>query len=77
MSVEFTMPRSFGAAVTVLIAAFPAVATGTVHWGPTINGLRMSVAVCSDALDRELRIIIQNVGESGVVLHLGVTQRCR
>ena len=73
MNRESTMPRSFGAAVAVLITALPAVAADGLQWGPTVNGLRISVALSNDATkDGEIRVTLQNLGDKDILIPLGV-----
>jgi len=75
MNRESTAPRCFVAGVAVLIAALPAVAADAAQpWGPTVNGLRMSVALSNDATKGgEIRVTLQNPGDKDILVPLGIT----
>ena len=65
MNRESATPRCFVAAAAVLIAALPAVAADAAHpWGPTVNGLRMSVALVPDSVQAGT-----GIGRHYVTLH--------
>jgi len=73
MNRESTVPRSFVAAVAVLIAILPTVAADALKWGPTVNELRMSVALSSDAAKHgEIRVTLQNLGDKDILVPLGM-----
>jgi hypothetical protein len=73
MNRESTVPRCFVAAVAVLITALPAVAADPVNWGPTVDGVRMSVALSNDATkDGEIRVTLQNLADRDILIPLGV-----
>jgi len=60
-------------AVSALLwIALPVGAAGTSEWGQTVDGLRMSVAILSErGVDIQVRVIVNYLGRSGVLLPLG------
>jgi hypothetical protein len=62
-------------AFTVLVVTgFPVTAADPVAWGPTMNGLRMSISVIPDdsGIGRQLQVTIQNVGGNDLLVPLGI-----
>jgi hypothetical protein len=65
------MARFPFAVVAVLVAVIPGDAADPVNWGPTVNGLRMSVAIDGNAADAELRIVVKNMSDKPLLLPVG------
>lgn len=62
------------AALTILISVLPGFAADSGAWGPTVDGVKMSVAITANGADAELHITIKNVAEEPILLPLGRLQ---
>ena len=65
------------AVLVVLLAVSPTFAADAVKWGPTLNGLRMSVALNANesGIGPSANVTIQNIGSDEVLMPLGVALR--
>jgi hypothetical protein len=55
----------------LLISVLPSIAAEPDVWGPTVDGLRLSVAVVGNSTNGSLQITVNNVGEQPILRTLG------
>jgi hypothetical protein len=65
------MAKSLFVAVAVLMPMIPGLSADPVNWGPTVDGVRMSVAIIGNGTDADLQITVQNVGDRPLLLPVG------
>jgi hypothetical protein len=56
---------------TLFIYVIPSIAADQSAWGPTVDGLKMSIAITGGIADGELQITVKNVSNEPISLSLG------
>lgn len=69
---KLNMGGFWPAASTMLVIVIPAVAADPVKWGPTIDRLKMSIAITRIAdADAELQITVKNASNEPILIEFG------
>jgi hypothetical protein len=67
------MAKSLFVVLAALVPMLPAVAADQSAWGPTVDGLKMSIALTANPTDpdAELRITVKNASNEAILAQLG------